>query len=306
MKGLVIRSTGSWYDVLAEDSKTYACRTRGKLRLSGFKTTNPIAVGDNVEFDLEANETEGLIYAIQNRDNYIIRKSIKNKNQGHIIAANIDQTILVATLTLPRTSLGFIDRFLVSAEAFRIPQIIIFNKSDLLSPQELRKQDEYIELYQKIGVDCLVASATKKTGIEEIKEKLSGKKSLFSGHSGVGKSTLINCIAPNLDLKTSDVSSFSDKGVHTTTFAEMFDLGENTFIIDTPGIKELGLIDMEQDEISDYFPEMRELIGECKFHNCKHTHEPGCAIKIAVEEGQIAGSRYKSYLSMLENDDNRR
>ncbi|MEQ8474974.1 ribosome small subunit-dependent GTPase A [Fulvivirga sp.] len=306
MKGLVIRSTGSWYDVLAEDSKTYACRTRGKLRLSGFKTTNPIAVGDNVEFDLEANETEGLIYAIQNRDNYIIRKSIKNKNQGHIIAANIDQTILVATLTLPRTSLGFIDRFLVSAEAFRIPQIIIFNKSDLLSPQELRKQDEYIELYQKIGVDCLVASATKKTGIEEIKEKLSGKKSLFSGHSGVGKSTLINCIAPNLDLKTSDVSSFSDKGVHTTTFAEMFDLGENTFIIDTPGIKELGLIDMEQDEISDYFPEMRELIGECKFHNCKHTHEPGCAIKIAIEEGQIAGSRYKSYLSMLENDDNRR
>ncbi|MEQ8242431.1 ribosome small subunit-dependent GTPase A [Fulvivirga sp.] len=306
MKGLVIRSTGSWYDVLAKDSKTYACRTRGKLRLSGFKTTNPIAVGDNVEFDLEANETEGLIYAIQNRDNYIIRKSIKNKNQGHIIAANIDQTILVATLTLPRTSLGFIDRFLVSAEAFRIPQIIIFNKSDLLSPQELRKQDEYIELYQKIGVDCLVASATKKTGIEEIKEKLSGKKSLFSGHSGVGKSTLINCIAPNLDLKTSDVSSFSDKGVHTTTFAEMFNLGENTFIIDTPGIKELGLIDMEQDEISDYFPEMRDLIGECKFHNCKHTHEPGCAIKIAVEEGQIAGSRYKSYLSMLENVDNRR
>lgn len=306
MKGLVIRSTGSWYDVLAEDSKTYACRTRGKLRLSGFKTTNPIAVGDNVEFDLEANETEGLIYAIQNRDNYIIRKSIKNKNQGHIIAANIDQTILVATLTLPRTSLGFIDRFLVSAEAFRIPQIIIFNKSDLLSPQELKKQDEYIELYQKIGVDCLVASATKKTGIEEIKEKLSGKKSLFSGHSGVGKSTLINCIAPNLDLKTSDVSSFSDKGVHTTTFAEMFDLGENTFIIDTPGIKELGLIDMEQDEISDYFPEMRDLIGECKFHNCKHTHEPGCAIKEALKEGKVAESRYKSYLSMLENDDNRR
>lgn len=306
MKGLVVRSTGSWYDVLAEDNKTYACRTRGKLRLSGFKTTNPIAVGDNVEFDLEANETEGLIYAIQNRDNYIIRKSIKNKNQGHIIAANIDQTILVATLTLPRTSLGFIDRFLVSAEAFRIPQIIIFNKSDLLSPQELKKQDEYIELYQKIGVDCLVASATKKTGIEAIKDKLSGKKSLFSGHSGVGKSTLINCIAPNLDLKTSNVSSFSDKGVHTTTFAEMFDLGENTFIIDTPGIKELGLIDMEQDEISDYFPEMRALIGECKFHNCKHTHEPGCAIKKAIEEGKVAESRYKSYLSMLENDDNRR
>ncbi len=306
MKGLVMRSTGSWYEVLAENGKTYNCRTRGKLRLSGFKTTNPIAVGDNVEFDLELSETEGLIHKIENRDNYIIRKSIKNKNQGHIIAANIDQTILVATLTFPRTSLGFIDRFLVSAEAFRIPQIIIFNKIDLLSPKELKKQDEYIEIYKNIGVDCLTASAVQKSGIDEIIEQLNGKKSLFSGHSGVGKSTLINCIAPDLQLKTSDVSSFSDKGVHTTTFAEMFNMGNDTLIIDTPGIKELGLIDMKQEEISDYFPEMRNLIGECKFHNCKHTHEPGCAIKKAVEDGEIAESRYKSYLSMLENDDNRR
>ena len=306
MKGFVIRSTGSWYDVLAENGNIYACRTRGKLRLSGFRTTNPIAVGDNILFDLEASETEGLIYTIENRDNYIIRKSIKNKNQGHIIAANIDQTVLVVTVTLPRTSLGFIDRFLVSAEAFRIPQILIFNKSDLLSSKELKKQDAYIELYQKIGVDCLVASATQKTGIDEIRERLNGKKSLFSGHSGVGKSTLVNCIAPDLNLKTSDVSSFSEKGVHTTTFAEMFNLGEDTFIIDTPGIKELGLINIEQDEISDYFPEMRALIGECKFHNCQHTHEPGCAIKQAIEDGEVAESRYKSYLSMLENDDNRR
>lgn len=306
MKGLVVRSTGSWYDVLAEDDKTYACRTRGKLRLSGFKTTNPIAVGDNIVFEIESNNKEGIIHTIENRENYIIRKSIKNKNQGHIIAANIDQTILVATLTQPRTSLGFIDRFLISAEAFRIPQILIFNKADLLNTKELKIQDEYIKLYQKIGVECLVASATEKTGIEAIKHKLSGKKSLFSGHSGVGKSTLINCIAPELNLKTTSVSTFSDKGVHTTTFAEMFDLGNDTFIIDTPGIKELGLIDMGQDEISDYFPEMRDLIGECKFHNCKHTHEPGCAIKNAVEEGDIAESRYKSYLSMLENDDNRR
>jgi len=306
MKGFVIRSTGSWYDVLAENGNIYACRTRGKLRLSGFRTTNPIAVGDNILFDLEASETEGLIYTIENRDNYIIRKSIKNKNQGHIIAANIDQTVLVVTVTLPRTSLGFIDRFLVSAEAFRIPQILIFNKSDLLSSKELKKQDAYIELYQKIGVDCLVASATQKTGIDEIRERLNGKKSLFSGHSGVGKSTLVNCIAPDLNLKTSDVSSFSEKGVHTTTFAEMFNLGEDTFIIDTPGIKELGLINIEQDEISDYFPEMRALIGECKFHNCQHTHEPGCAIKQAIEDGKVAESRYKSYLSMLENDDNRR
>lgn len=306
MKGLVIRSTGSWYDVLAEDGVTYSCRTRGKLRLSGFKTTNPIAVGDNVIFDLESNSTEGLIHKIENRSNYIIRKSIKNKNQGHIIAANIDQTILVATLTFPRTSLGFIDRFLVSAEAFRIPQVLIFNKTDLLSAEELKKQDTYIKLYEGIGVECLVTSATEKTGIDKILAKLKGRRSLFSGHSGVGKSTLVNCIAPNLNLKTSDVSSFSDKGVHTTTFAEMFDLGNDTFIIDTPGIKELGLIDMEPDEISDYFPEMRALIGECKFHNCLHTHEPGCAIKAAVEDGSIAESRYKSYLSMLENDDNRR
>lgn len=305
MKGLVLRSTGSWYDVKGEDNKLYNCRTKGKLRLSGFKTTNPIAVGDIVAFEI-ANKHEGIITAIEERKNYIIRKSIKNKNQGHIIASNIDQTVLVATMTFPKTSLGFIDRFLVSAEAFRIPQVIVFNKTDLLDSKAIAKQNQYIELYTSLGVTCLEASALENEGIEKFKDCLKGKKSLLSGHSGVGKSTLVNCIAPKLDLKTSEVSDFAEKGVHTTTFAEMFEIGKDTYIIDTPGIKELGLIDIEDGELSDYFPEMRAMIGECRFHNCLHTHEPGCAIKKAIEEGIIATSRYKSYLSMLENDDNRR
>lgn len=306
MKGLVFRSTGSWYEVQTEDGRTFQCRTRGKLRLKGVKTTNPIAVGDYVIFEKDNVDNQGIITEICDRDNYIIRKSIKNKNHGHIIASNIDQTLLVATITYPRTSLGFIDRFLVSAEAFRIPQIIVFNKIDLLTEEENKQLDKYISIYTSIGVKCIKCSALNQTGIDEVKDQLEGKKTLISGHSGVGKSTLINCIAPALDLKTSEVSDFAEKGVHTTTFAEMFEIGENTYIIDTPGIKELGLIDIEDDELSDYFPEMRELIGECKFHNCNHMHEPGCAIKDAVEKGTIALSRYKSYVSMLEDRDNRR
>jgi ribosome biogenesis GTPase / thiamine phosphate phosphatase len=305
MKGLVLRSTGSWYDVMGEDNQSYACRTKGKLRLSGFNTTNPIAVGDIVIFDKVEQRKEGIITAIEQRRNYIIRRSIKNKNQGHIIASNLDQTVLVATLTFPKTSLGFIDRFLVSAEAFRIPQVIIFNKTDLLSEKEREKQQTYIDLYTSLGVNCLEISALQNEGVEKVLDCLRGKKSLLSGHSGVGKSTLLNCIAPELDLKTSEVSDFAKKGVHTTTFAEMFEISKGTFIIDTPGIKELGLMNIDESELSDYFPEMRALIGKCKFHNCLHTHEPGCAIKKQVGAG-IAESRYKSYLSMLDNDDNRR
>jgi ribosome biogenesis GTPase / thiamine phosphate phosphatase len=305
MKGLVLRSTGSWYDVMGEDNQSYACRTKGKLRLSGFNTTNPIAVGDIVIFDKVEQRMEGIITAIEQRRNYIIRRSIKNKNQGHIIASNLDQTVLVATLTFPKTSLGFIDRFLVSAEAFRIPQVIIFNKTDLLSEKEREKQQTYIGLYTSLGVNCLEISALQNEGVEKVLDCLKGKKSLLSGHSGVGKSTLLNCIAPELDLKTSEVSDFAKKGVHTTTFAEMFEISKGTFIIDTPGIKELGLMNIDESELSDYFPEMRALIGKCKFHNCLHTHEPGCAIKKQVGAG-IAESRYKSYLSMLDNDDNRR
>lgn len=306
MKGLVTRSTGSWYEVLGEDQLTYQCRTRGKLRLADVKTTNPIAVGDSVFFEIESGIKQGIIYEIAPRQNYIIRKSIKNKNQGHIIAANIDQSVLIATLTYPRTSLGFIDRFLVSAEAFRIPQVIVFNKIDLLNVKQKKLLDEYSAIYTAIGVTCLTSSATENKGIESIRNMLRGKISLISGHSGVGKSTLINCLSPELELNTSEVSDFAEKGVHTTTFAEMFEIENNTKIIDTPGIKELGLMDIDSQELSDYFPEMRALIGQCKFHNCLHTHEPGCAIKAAWSEGRIADSRYKSYLSMLEDSDNRR
>lgn len=307
MEGIVTKSTGSWYEVRTNDNKIYICRTRGKLRLKGFKTTNPIAVGDVVTFDLEhQQDDQGIISQIKPRTNYIIRQSIKKKAQGHIIAANIDQAILVATLIYPRTSLGFIDRFLITAESFRIPQVLVFNKSDILDDRALATQREVMSIYEKIGVKCLVVSAIEKSGLDELKQVIEGKTALISGHSGVGKSTLLNALAPHIDQKTSEVSDFAQKGVHTTTFAEMFEVGENTFLIDTPGIKELGLIDIEKEELSDYFPEMRSLINECKYHNCEHTHEPGCAIKAAVEDGDIEASRYYNYLSMLEGDDNRR
>ncbi|GAA0890409.1 ribosome small subunit-dependent GTPase A [Fulvivirga kasyanovii] len=307
MKGLVMKSTGSWYDVLGEEGVTYTCRTRGKLRLKGFKTTNPIAVGDYVNFSIDEEAPEqGIIDEIKPRENYIIRKSVKLQSQGHIIASNIDQAILIATLVYPRTSLGFIDRFLATAESFRIPQLLVFNKIDLLEKEQNDALEQIISIYEKIGIRCLKISATENTGLDEFKKLLHNKKSLLSGHSGVGKSTILNKIAPHIDQKTSSVSDFAQKGVHTTTFAEMFKLDNNTFIIDTPGIKELGIIDISPEELSDYFPEMRELRSECKFHNCTHTHEPKCAIKDAVDTGEIAESRYISYISILEGDDNRR
>lgn len=307
MKGLVLKSTGSWYDVLGEDEYTYTCRTRGKLRLQGFKTTNPIAVGDRVSFYLDEEvQGQGVIDEILPRENYIIRKSIKLKSQGHIIASNIDQAILIVTLAYPRTSLGFIDRFLVTAESFRIPQVLVFNKKDLLDEEGFQLLDQIQAIYENIGIPCLTVSALEETGIEDVRQLLSGKKSLISGHSGVGKSTLINKIAPEINQKTGEVSGYAEKGIHTTTFAEMFRIGEDTFIIDTPGIKELGIIDIEKEELSDYFPEMRALQSECKFHNCTHIHEPKCAVQDAVDNGEIAESRYMSYVSILEGDDNRR
>ncbi|ELR70382.1 Ribosome small subunit-stimulated GTPase EngC [Fulvivirga imtechensis AK7] len=307
MKGLVLKSTGSWYEVLGDNDRSYTCRTRGKLRLKGFKTTNPIAVGDYVVFSLDEEvEGQGVIDEILPRENYIIRKSVKLKSQGHIIASNIDQAILIVTLAYPRTSLGFIDRFLVTAESFRIPQVLIFNKIDLLDGDARHYLAEIRSLYENIGIQCLEVSALTETGIEDVKDLLKGKKSLISGHSGVGKSTLINKIAPEINQKTGEVSDYAEKGIHTTTFAEMFRIGQDTFIIDTPGIKELGIIDIDKEELSDYFPEMRALQPECKFHNCTHTHEPKCAVKDAVDEGEIAESRYMSYLSILEGDDNRR
>jgi len=304
MKGLVMRSTGSWYDVLLDDGSTIQCRVRGKLRLEGIKETNPIAVGDNVSFDLENGE--GVIHEILSRKNYIIRQSVKKTGHAHVIAANVDQAIVMATLILPRTSLGFIDRFLVSAESFRIPQVIIFNKRDLLDTRTLHEQQELIKLYSQIGVSCLEISSLEENQ-DEVKNVLKGKTSLLAGHSGVGKSTLLNKLSPTIEQRTGSISDSSEKGTHTTTFAEMFQLNETTRIIDTPGIKEFGLLNMSQEELSDYFPEMREVRLNCKFgSSCIHVNEPKCAILDAVKSGAIATSRYQSYYSMVMGEDNRK
>jgi len=305
MKGVVMRSTGSFYDVLADNGERYTCRIRGKIRLEGIKETNPVAVGDRVMFD-EINDT-GNITEILPRDNHILRKSVKKTGHSHVLAANVDQVLLVVTLAFPRTSLGFIDRFLVSAESFRIPQVIVFNKKDLLDEESLADVNALIELYAAIGVTCFSISATNDEDINSITNVFQNKITLVAGHSGVGKSTLLNRISPEIKQTVGEVSTFSKKGVHTTTFAEMFRIGENTFVIDTPGVKELGLVDMTSQEISDYFPEMRDLRLNCKFGSrCIHVNEPGCAIIAAVENGSIAFSRYENYISMVLDEDNRK
>lgn len=304
MKGRVMRSTGSWYDVLAEDNTIISCRIRGKFRMEGIKETNPIAVGDLVSFDLEKGE--GIIHEILPRENYIVRQSVKKTGHAHVIAANIDQAMVVATLMFPRTSVGFIDRFLVAAESFRIPQVIVFNKKDLLDEKALQDQGALITLYEGIGAKCFETSALQENQ-DAIRNILSGKITLIAGHSGVGKSTLLNKIVPGINQTIGDVSEFSSKGTHTTTFAEMFRLDEKTFVIDTPGLKELGLMDMNQQELSDYFPEMRDLRLNCKFGaRCLHLTEPKCAIIEAVQSGIIAKSRYNSYYSMVTGEDNRK
>jgi len=303
MKGLVMKSTGSWYLVKAE-ARQYQCRVKGKLRLKGFKTTNPIAVGDWVQFD-EENDNKGIINDIIPRNNFINRKSPNTSKETHMIAANVDQAILIATVVYPRTSFGFIDRFTVTTESFRIPTIVIFNKIDILNKELLKLQQEMIDTYIDAGYNCFSISALKDRGLGLVKEMIEGKINLLAGHSGVGKSTLINHLSEDINQKVEEVSDFSQKGVHTTTFAEMFEVGANTFIIDTPGIKEFGLSDIQEFELSDYFPEMRRLRGECKYDDCRHTHEPKCAVIGAVNSGSIAKTRYYSYLSMLENEDNR-
>lgn len=304
MRGLILKSTGSWYDVLGDDNKHYKSRVRGKLRLEGIKETNPVAVGDYVLFDIEGEE--GIIYDIEERTNFIARKSIKKTSHAHVIAANVDQALVVVTLAQPRTSLGFIDRFIVAAESFRIPQIIVFNKSDLLTAEQQVEVDSLIQLYAQLGIICLLTSAAEDEQ-DDLLKILKGKKTLITGHSGVGKSTLINKLSKNIQQRTSEISLFSSKGTHTTTFAEMFALDIDTFIIDTPGIKELGLVDIEKEELSDYFVEMRGLQNQCKFGaRCLHIQEPKCAVQSAVESGGIALSRYESYISMIMNDDNRR
>jgi len=309
LKGKVWRSTGSWYEVRSESGSTIRCRLKGKFKIKGLKVTNPLAVGDDVIFDLETGEGEtdlGIIKEILPRRNYIIRKSVHKTAHGHLIACNLDQAIMVVTLTYPKTSMGFIDRFLVSAEAYSIPAILLFNKMDLLDEPSLEYQEEIMDMYRRIGYPCFSISALRGDNIDIVKELIRHKISLVSGHSGVGKSALINTIIPDLDLATSEISDFANKGVHTTTFAEMFESEPGTFIIDSPGIKELGLMEMKSQEISHYFPEMSALLGQCKFNNCEHTNEPNCSIKDAVEASEISDSRYISYLSMLENDDNRR
>ncbi len=307
MEGKVMKSTGSWYRVLTHEENTYDCRLRGKFKIKGLEVTNPIAVGDRVIMEVEDEvENTGVITDILPRENYIIRKSTRKTRYGHIIAANIDQAVLVVTLVFPRTSLGFIDRFLVSAESFRIPAVLIFNKTDLLDDEQKAMQQELMELYESIGYTCSAITALNKEDIHRVKVLLQQRTSLLSGHSGVGKSTVLNQLDNSIQQKTAEVSTFANKGVHTTTYAEMFSLDQHTFVIDTPGIKELGLMDINEGELSHYLPEMRALLGACKFYNCTHTHEPGCVVLEAVEAGEIAQTRYYNYLSMLADEDSHR
>ncbi|MRX47274.1 ribosome small subunit-dependent GTPase A [Pedobacter puniceum] len=305
MQGLVIKSTGSWYTVLGENQHKYECRIKGKLRMKGLVSTNPVAVGDFVDFELEPEQETAVISKVHDRKNYIIRKSINLSKQVQIIAANLDQACLVVTLASPRTSLGFIDRFLVTAEAYGIPAILIFNKLDLFSDEGLEILANYMELYEGIGYKCYAVSAIEGTHVNTIKELLKDKTSLFSGHSGVGKSSLINQIIPGIALRTGEISDWSDMGKHTTTFAEMFELPFGGKLIDTPGIRELGIADIEPEELAHFFPEMRSRMHGCKFHNCVHINEPGCAILKALDEGDIQPTRYDSYLSIYHKNDTR-
>jgi len=306
MKGKVMKSTGSWYRVFADNQK-WDCRTRGKLRLEDSTSTNPIAVGDEVDIEPEPGSSDqAVIVKILPRTNFVSRKASRKTSESQIIAANVDAAALMVTLLNPKTSLGFIDRFTVSTESFRIPTLLIFNKIDLHNSKDHEKQKGLIELYSEVGFKCYEISAKEKIGLEDLLKEFYGKVTLIAGHSGVGKSTLLNTIFPEVVLKTADISDFSGKGIHTTTFAEMYEINPSTFLIDTPGIKEFGLADIEDFELSDYFPEMRSMRGACKFNNCTHYHEPKCAIRDAVENGDIAISRYESYLSMLRNEDTRK
>ncbi|MFY0627977.1 MAG: ribosome small subunit-dependent GTPase A [Reichenbachiella sp.] len=307
MKGIVTKSMGLWYEVESYQGEQFNCRLKGKFKLDNKKISNPVAVGDIVEMiDDEGDESAKIISKILPRDNYMIRVSPKKKGHGHIIAANIDQAIVMATVAEPRTSLGFIDRFLVTAEAFRIPSIILCNKMDLLRADQQSQLKEKMKEYTSIGYEVIFMSAMDPKDVKKLETELTHKTSLISGHSGVGKSTLINNLVPDANQTTSEISDFVGKGVHTTTFAQRFTVKSSTYIIDTPGIKELGLAEIEPNELSHYFPELRELLGECKFNNCTHTHEPGCAIATAYEAGHISQTRFDSYLSMLMGDDNRR
>jgi len=303
IEGLVVKSTGSLYTVRTKDNRVVACKLRGNFRIKGIKTTNPIAVGDKVSFTEDKKSGCGFITEIKERKNYIYRKSINLSKITHIIAANIDRAFLITSLADPRTPLGFIDRFLTAAEAFRIPTTIVFNKTDLYDEKCKRYHTQLLDIYENIGYACIDSSIVVRTGIEKIKEAMQDRISLFCGQSGVGKSSIINVLEPELNLKIASVSDYNNKGRHTTTFAEMFPLSFGGYIIDTPGIKEFGLIQYKKEEVSHYFPEMLQRLDQCKFNNCTHTHEPDCAVKQALEEGKIAQSRYLNYLSIINNED---
>ena len=306
MKGLVIKNTGSWYTVRTDDDQLLDCKVKGNFRIKGIRSTNPVAVGDRVTVG-EGN----WITEIEDRKNYIIRKSINLSKQSHILAANVDQALLVVTVARPETSTTFIDRFLASAEAYRVPVILVFNKSDVLSDEEAHYQQMMIDLYENIGYECHAISAQTGDGVEPLRPKLEGKITLLSGNSGVGKSTLINRLVPHANLRTSDISDAHQTGMHTTTFSEMipfdghssFLTPHSSFLIDTPGIKGFGTFDMEREELTSYFKEIFEFSKQCRFSDCTHTHEPGCAVLKAVEDHYIAQSRYQSYLSMLDDKD---
>ena len=297
--GKIIRSTGHWYTVRADDGETFNCNLKGKFRIKGIRTTNPIAVGDKVDFVILPGEQTGVIHKIHRRVNYVIRKATKLSKAAHIIASNLDHAVLITSLAQPRTSTGFIDRFLVTTEAYHIPTTIVFNKVDLYDEELNAYLNELIQVYTAAGYTCLITSAKKNFNISAFKELLQGKTSLLSGHSGVGKSALINAIDPALNLKEGEISIMHEKGKHTTTFAEMFPLAFGGFIIDTPGIKEFGLVGFDSYELGQRFPEIREKMPLCRFSNCIHVKEPGCAVVEAVEKGEIARFRYIDYLKML-------
>jgi ribosome biogenesis GTPase len=302
MKGLVLKSTGRWYNVLLETNETIQASIKGKLRIEGLKTTNPVAAGDEVEIELEG--ADYTIKSIHPRKNYIVRKSTNLSKQMQILASNIDRAYLLVTLKSPVTQIAFIDRFLVAAESFRIPTTILFNKVDLFGQKELTLLKELTEIYSKIGYPCHSISAENQENIAFLRSEIQGKQVMISGNSGVGKTTLVNALDPTLNLRTGEISQVHEQGKHTTTFAEMHALQSGGYIIDTPGIRAFGLVDLDKEHYKDYFPEMRELIGECRFHNCKHLNEPHCAIKQAVESGEIAESRYQSYVQLMLEDEN--
>ena len=301
MKARIYKSTGSWYVAKTEDGKMYNARIKGIFKIDEITSTNPIAVGDEVEMVIEdIAEESAMIDTIYDRRNYVARVSPHNKRQHHIIASNLDQSILFATLKEPKTSQGFIDRFLISCESYHIPAIIVFNKADLYKKKEIEKFALLKEIYESIGYKVVLVSVQDNKGVDEVKALLHNKTTLLSGHSGVGKSTFINAVFPQFNLRTQEVSGWSGKGLHTTTFAEMFDLESGGQIIDTPGVREFGIVDVSKQELSHFFPEMRALINDCQFNNCMHINEPGCAVKDAVNIGTIAIDRYASYLTILD------